>query len=69
MKRQEAQWRILGADDFAKMFVKSLQNIAIFQGRPVSTEDVQKTQEMLNHLRQLLILRYQREISWEEENR
>jgi hypothetical protein len=66
MNRQEAQWRLLGADDFIKIFVKSLENIGIFQNQPVAREDLKKTEEMMNHLRQLLILRYQREIKWEE---
>jgi len=57
MDLHEASWRILGAEDFIRLFLKTLDNT-----KPMKAEDRKKLLSMLNDLRLAMILQYQKEL-------
>ena len=61
MDIKEASWRVLGADDFIRLFLKTLENT-----KNLKQEDRIKLLDMMNDLRMILILRYQKEIKSEQ---
>jgi hypothetical protein len=57
MDVKEASWRILGAEDFIRLFVKALDNIG-----KLKQEDKNKLLLMLNDLRLVMVIKYQKGI-------
>jgi hypothetical protein len=57
MDKREAAWRLMGADDFIKIFVKTLESMG-----KLTPEDKQKTLSMMESIRDILLFRYQRNI-------
>jgi len=57
MDKTEAAWRLLGADDFIRLFIRTLEGMG-----KLTPEDKKKTMDMMESMRQILLLRYQRSI-------
>jgi len=57
MDIKEASWRILGADDFIRIFIKTLE-----KSKPMKSEDKKKLLMLLNEIRLFMIVNYQMQL-------
>jgi hypothetical protein len=62
MNIQQASWRVLGADDFIRLFIKTLENTS-----KLTEEDRKKLLLMMGDIRIVMILKYQQALKHEKE--
>jgi len=66
MDRKEAQIKIEGATDFVRLFVATMENMGTIAGTPLRKEDYDRLVELMKGVREVLVKRYQKEITFEE---
>jgi hypothetical protein len=62
MNQEELEARMEGIDDLARMLIGAMRNIGILANRPLENKDLENLKEMLLGLRNLLEVRYKKEI-------
>jgi hypothetical protein len=62
MNQEELESRMEGIDDLARILIWAMRNIGILANRPLENKDLENLKEMLLGLRNLLEVRYKKEI-------
>lgn len=63
MNQKEFESRMESIDDLARMLIGAMRNIGILANRPLADKDLENLKEMLLGLRNLLEVRYKKEVS------